>query len=206
MRRRFRRPIRGRGRRGIVPMVKRIVRRNIETKHKSWIGSGWSDVGTVSGTLWTLTDISQGTSDSTRVGNSISLQKMQGRVSFRIESGIGTANPQLLRILIVQARAGSLSTSDMPNIDSPVDIDKMYVLEDRMTTLHPVTNNGSTFTVFGGSNVVNLSFDIKRGFKRYIHYNDATADPVNNAIFVWFVAESAYIQYTGYMSTYYKDA
>lgn len=187
----------------IKRLVKAVVNRSQETKHLTTVASSWTDIGGSLGTLTNITAISQGTGDSNRIGNSVRAQKIFVQKLLRVEDNVSTPHATI-RVLLVQARGESLSTSDMPGFASPVDLDKMYVLQDRMVNLSSTGVSGAG--TYFGSGSYRLKLSLSKGFKRNIHYNDASNIPTQNAIYLYMLADNSYGQQCGFETIYYKDA
>lgn len=188
----------------VTSIVKKELMRSIETKHVNHIATSWIYLGAINGTITNITDISQGVGDNQRVGNRITLTKLYVQKLLRIKP-LSTSPYATARVLLVQSRGGSLSTSDMPGFASPVDLDKMYVLKDIMV---PLSSQGIDGTSFFGSNPKRLKFNISfRSLpKNNIQYNDTSSIPQNNSIYLYMIADNDNAEQCGFETAYYKDA
>lgn len=183
--------------------VRSVVKGSQETKHKSFTASAWVDIGSVSGTLTELTSISQGVGDNERVGNKISATKLYIQKNLRVEDNASIPHATI-RVLLLQSRGGSLSTSDMPNFASPCDLDKMIIYRDFLVNLSS-TGQNSTGTYFG-STYKRIKISLKKLAKRNLQYNDTSGTPQNNPIYLYMLADNAQGQQCGFETIYYKDA
>lgn len=182
--------------------IRRALNQQLETKHKSFVASSFTDIGSTVGTLTQLTNISQGVGDNERVGNRISVQKVYIQKVLRVEDNTSIPHATI-RILVVQSRGGSLSTADMPQLMGPVDLDKMYVLKDKLVNLSSVAQN-STGTYFG-SNMFRLKLNFKSFPKKSLQYDDANTTPANNPIYLYMFCDNLQGQQGGFETIYYKD-
>lgn len=182
--------------------IRRQIQLSGETKHKTFTASSWVDIGATSGTLTELTSISQGVGDNERVGNKIQLQKIYVQKLLRVEDNVSVPHTTI-RVLLVQSRAGSLSTSDMPGFAQPVDLDKMIVLKDMMVNLSS-TGQNSSGTYFG-SNPKRIKFNLRKLYKKFLQYNDTVTTPANNPLYLYMFSDNAYGQQCGFETVYYKD-
>lgn len=193
-----------RKKKSLVTLVKSMINKKIETKHKTYVASDWTNIGAITGTLTDMTDISQGVGDQQRVGNSLNVSKIYVQKLLRVRDNSSIPR-SAVRILLVQSRGAPLTTSDMPNYSSPVDLDKMYVLVDRMINLSSNSQNASNGTYFG-SNPYRLKINLTKGFKRALHYNDTATTATQNNIYLYMLDDTGYGQQTGFETIYYKDA
>lgn len=184
--------------------VRRELRRQLETKHKSFVASSFVDIGSSLGTLVELTSISQGTGDNERVGNRISLEKCYIQKVLRVEDNASIPHATI-RVLLVQSRGGSLTTSDMPNLMSPVDLDKMYVLKDQLINLSSTGFNSNSNSFFG-SDMKRIKINLKNFPKRNLQYDDTNTTPANNPLYLYMLCDNLNGQQGGFESIYYKDA
>lgn len=189
--------------RNITAEVRRQLKRQLETKHKSFVASSFVDIGSVSGTLTQLTSIAQGVGDDQRVGNKISIEKVFIQKVLRVEDNTSIPHATI-RVLLVQSRGGALSTSDMPQLMGPVDLDKMYVLKDQLINLSSVAQN-STGTYFG-SNMYRLKINMKNFPKKNLQFDDTNTTPANNPLYLYMFCDNAQGQQGGFETIYYKDA
>lgn len=183
--------------------IRRQIRLSAETKHKTFTAPSWVDIGAVSGTLTELTSIGQGVGDNERVGNKIELQKLYIQKLLRVEDNNAVGH-STIRVLLVQSRAGALSTSDMPGFAAPVDLDKMIVLKDMMVNLSSSAQNASNF--YFGSNPKRIKINLKKLYKKHLQYNDTNTTPANNPIYLYMFSDNAYGQQCGFETIYYKDS
>lgn len=183
--------------------IHKAINSQLETKHKSFTAASWVDIGSVSGTLTELTNIGQGVGDNQRVGNKLTLQKLYIQKNLRVEDNASIPH-STIRVLLVQSRGGALSTSDMPNFASPVDLDKMVVFRDFLVNLSS-TGQNSTGTYFGSS-VKRIVIKLRKFAKKSLQYNDSTTTPQNNPVYLYMLSDNAQGQQVGFETIYYKDA
>ena len=181
-----------------------VVNKKLETKHKTTTQASFLNIGAVSGTLIEVSRCAQGAPDSYRVGNRIDVTKLYVDKSIRLQPG----NSQgFVRVLIVQSRTGVLTTSDMPSLHSPVDLDKMFVLYDNSLMMHANVWNATLGDFAAGSGVhIRKKFPGKRLFNRQLHYDDAGVACVNNPIYLYMFADTDGPHQAGFETMYYKDA
>lgn len=187
----------------IKKAVRKVLNQQMETKHKSFIASAWTDVGAISGTLTELTNIGQGVGDNQRVGNKLTLHKLFIQKNLRVEDNASIPH-STIRVLLVQSRGGALSTSDMPNFADPVDLDKMIIYRDFLVNLSS-TGQNSTGTYFGSS-VKRIVIKLKKFSRKNLQYNDTATTPQNNPVYLYMLSDNAQGQQVGFETIYYKDA
>lgn len=200
--------VKGKGKRkqkspSVRALVKKEMSRAVETKHKSFEAPAFVDIGALSGTLTEISSISQGVGDSNRVGNRIDVKKIYIQKLLRVEDNTSVPH-STIRVLLVQSRGGVLTTADMPNLMTAVDLDKMYVLKDHLYNLSS-TGQNSTGTYFG-SPYIRIKWDVKNLPKKVLQYDDSTAANQNNPIYLYMFCDNAYGQQGGFETIYYKDA
>ncbi len=185
--------------------LRSVVRSMQETKHKTF-ETGFADIGSVSGTLVELSSIGQGTGDGARVGNQINVQKIYVQKILKMQ--VGASNAQCaVRVLLIQSRGGSLSTSDMPTFFAAADLDKFIIYKDRLVNLSTAVI--TLAPLFEGTSVMSRvvwKIPRKKIYKQFLTYDDATVTPRNAPIYLYMLAENADGQQAGFETLYYKDS
>lgn len=186
----------------IRSLVRKELSKAVETKHRTTV-SGAFDYIPSTGILFNLSAISQGTGDNQRVGNRITATKLHIKKIIRLAYS-ATAQSNGIRALVVKSRGGPLTITDMPNYYSPVDLDLMYVLDDRMVT------------VSGRPDLAGTSFDpdmaykyeVKKKLNLNLHYNDTATTATDSNLYLYLVSEVPLnnAEQAGFETLYYKDA
>lgn len=185
----------------VAKIVRRMLYKRAETKHYTKVASNWATIGDTLGTIIPLTTgIYQGTGDDQRVGNRITITKVNIVKLFRVQDNSSIPHATI-RFLLVQSRGQTLSTSDMPAFGAPCDLDKMIVIKDRLMNLSSAGQN-STGTYFGGD-TRKLAFSF-RPPKSVMQYDDNTAI-CNNPLYLFMICDNDWGQQMGYESIYFKD-
>lgn len=197
----------------IAKIVKKELRKSSETKHQSWVSGAFDYIGdgiSSRTTLVNMTALQVGIQDYQRVGNKISLQKLNLSKVMRIVQS-QTAKNQAVRLLIVQSRGGELGVSDMPDYWAPVNVQKMLVLKDKFYTL---SSGGSDYASGNTNNAYLIRINFKITRKNIPHpiliYKNTSSDPnsviCDRPIYLYIVCESvAQVEQAGFEQTYYKD-
>ncbi len=187
--------------------VKSIVRSLQETKFIVDT-QAWTDVGIHGGSpkIVSMLTIGQGDTDILRTGSEIWVQKVQGRFLFRLE-GNQAVDPQCaIRVMVLQARGSVLVAADLPTYSGDADLNKMFVLYDKIMNVSASIFDTVASTFDGTSTSPVFNIKLKKFPKKLIHYDNANVNPLNNGIYLYMVAENVAGQYSGYLSLYFKDA
>lgn len=196
--------------------VRSLIKNSKETFHTT---HGYTDnpISSV-GTIIRLSNISEGDSDHQRTGDQVSLSKIYGQLVFKMAASLtGTANYNKLmpsfRILVLQSKINGPSTNDLPStVYGPVDIDKFYVLKDKLISMNSpfVFDDGTTKYVLGGP--YRFKMKMKKFKNSLLQFDGSTTLPIKNEVFMYLIADSndqntdaLPITYSGFMQTYYKD-
>jgi len=126
------------------------------------------------------TDIDSGVAESERIGNLITVNKIQGMLHFR-QASAGTTQ-KLFRISVLQSKQGNLSS--FPSVVGPCDTDKYWVLYDYIGGLCRQVSGG------GGDSGHTIKFSCNAKAKN-IRYIDSTgANAKNHPIYMAFITDN----------------
>lgn len=196
--------------------VKKMIINSNETFHTSRVYEDHS-LG-AAGTIVHLSNISQGDGDSERTGDQVILQKIYGQLVFKMAAQLtGTANYNKImpsfRILVLQSKINTPTTSDLPTtVYAPVDIDKFYVLQDRLISMKSpfLFDDGTNQFLLGGPTKYETKMKVFKN--KYLQFDGSTAQPIKNEIFMFILPDEndqgngvIPITMSGFMQTYYKD-
>jgi len=184
-------------------LVRRQINRVVETKELTLFSQAPSIIGSLTGTLVNLTSISQGSGNTSRVGNVCRLTKLAGRLVFNMEPNVAVNMTCCIRMLIVQSRGRELFVGDMPQFYGPCDLDLMYVYKD---ALFQVENTSYSPPDRLGSTMVTKSINLRKFRSPVMHYDDTSTVARNGPIYIYFLAENGGGAVGGYIKTYFKDA
>ena len=196
--------------------VKKMIYGAAETKHHTL--SYDDEPMSTGGDIIALSDINHGTGDQHRIGDQIRVQKIYGQLVVKMATTLtGTNNYNKMfpafRFLILQSKKSGPAVGDIPaNYYDPVDVDKFYVLQDKLISLNnPMSINDGTNTYYlAGPN--KLKINMKKLNNNLIQYNGNNAEPVRNEIFMAFIPQNNDVggtalpfTYSGFVQMYYKD-
>ena len=178
-----------------------VVRRSQEVKLASFTASTRTSIGSTFGTLTNLASIAQGTGDADRVGNRITVKKLFVHKSITIPDG---SAGDTVRFILLQSRGRELTSSDMPSVFAPADLDKFRVLYDRFIGIHPNYHDGTN--PGGGSEVeVRFSVPAKKLLQKKLQYNDTVTAP-DYPIYLYMIDANNTATQAGFEQIYYYDA
>lgn len=179
-----------------------MINKMSETKMRSVTSAGFSNVSST-GDFTELTTLSQGATETTRVGDQVLLRKLYFQRAFALVPNASISN-NLCRMLVVQSKSGPLVAGDMPtNPTANCDVDKMYVLYDKIFSVYATVHDGTNFA--GGSHVT-VKKKIKFSKPTVVEFNDATTAARKNGIYIYLIASSAgAVKSGGFEQIYYKD-
>lgn len=183
--------------------VKRQLARTVELKHETRVSGAFDYIGAVSGTFTPLTDINQGTADNQRVGNSIKVKKVHISKVIRLAPN-NTEGACAVRVMLVRARGAALVAGDMPSYYSAADLNKMYVLADKFINVGSSLFTNVNYYAGGAGKRIQITKRFKNGLN--VHYDDGTATPTQNGLWLYMIAETANAEQAGYEQSYYTDA
>lgn len=186
----------------IRSVVRSELNKKIETKHKTTTALSYATIGSTTGTLVDVTAIAQGVADFERVGNRIDVQKLYVQKIIKVADNSSSPH-STVRVLLVQSRAGTLTTSDMPNLLGPCDLDKMYVIKDQMLNLS--ANSVNSAGVYFGSPAKRIKFNLRSLPKKTLQYDDANVNARNFPVYLYMFALNSHAQQAGFETVYFKD-
>lgn len=196
--------------------VRTLIKNSKETFHTSRVYEDHS-LG-AAGTIVHLSNIAQGDGDNERTGDQVSLQKIYGQLVFKMAASLtGTNNYNKImpsfRILVLQSKINTPTTADFPStVYAPVDIDKFYVLQDRLISMKSpfLLDDGTNKFLLGGPTKYELKMKVFK--KNYLQFDGTTQQPIKNEIFMYILPDEndsgtgvLPISMSGFMQTYYKD-
>lgn len=193
-------------------IIKTIMKMR-ETKHVSHVTTEYDAIPQV-GTLINLTQLSQGDSDQARDGDQVYLQKIFSQYVFKYARTATATDPAkplpAMRMLLVQAKGGSIGLGDMPSFEGPADTDKMYVVRDTLIQM----TSGFQYDPSGvgteaiASGVERYKLNVKNWRNNLLQYDGATVNPVRNAVYLYLVHNSnsdTDLTYAGFSQMYFKE-
>ena len=179
-------------------LIRKEIYGNMETKHFSttYNESPVSDTSGGVTRFFHVTGISQGDTNGTRDGNQVRLTTIYGKFTL-----IGKDTTNELRCVIGRYKKGGYTATPFGGTletNTPIDLDDIEVLSDRLYTVGTAGANIRTFTVFK-----------KFGRRpRLIQFDSTGATDVNTMYFVYFVSDSVAADHpliNGYVRVFFKD-
>lgn len=191
-------------RKEVRKMINREIRKDLEVKHANFIDQNYALLNPAVSTtrFFDLTAIAQGTSDSGRIGSSVNIRKLVGRLLFTAAPNAVDAQYSV-RVIIGMARGAPLGQSDMPLWYQAADLDKMFIFHDDVHQIRANTHNG---TNFAGWSVAKLKYS-KKFNDLPVQYNGTVTAATQNQLFLYALDNTGGdVSMAGYLGTYYTDA
>lgn len=189
--------------RSIRNLVRSEIDKASETKH---ILYDWDFTNIPNGTAGDQTDltegIARGTSDSTRVGDRISVTKVYGQFYFKMDEN--PSNPtDSVRVILAQSKGGPISAISQAFYEY-ADLDKVYVLKDYLVGLSAQYWDATSAVVKGTSGGVKR-LTIKHKFKKPLNVTYDETLGIKNQLYLYVVSDNDACTYAGHIEVYFKD-